>query len=58
MEYDFRDVALIPVAGGLQLAIEGLRPSDLIQVCVAYGDESWSSDYEPVDSVRLRLSKE
>ena len=57
-EYDFQAAAISPVAGGLQLSVEGLRATDLIQVCVAYGDESWTSDYESVDSIRLRLAKE
>ena len=58
IEYDFREASIFPVAGGLQLSIDGLRATDLIQVCIAYGDESWTSDYEPVDSIRLRLSRE
>jgi len=57
-ESDFHEAAISPVAGGLQLSIRGLRATDLIQVCVAYGDESWTSDYEPVDSIRLRLNRE
>jgi hypothetical protein len=57
-ESEFKEVPIVPVAGGLQFYVEGLRVTDLIQVCVAYGDESWTSDYEPVDSIRLRLVRE
>jgi hypothetical protein len=57
-ESSFRDALMSAVAGGLQMSIDGLRATDLIQVCVAYGDESWTSDYEPVNSIRLRLIKE
>jgi hypothetical protein len=57
-ESDFCDAGISPVAGGLQLSVGGLGASDLIQVCVSYGDHSWTSDYEPVDSIRLRLSRE
>lgn len=57
-ESDYREVAISPVAGGLQISVGALRATDLIQVCVAYGDESWTSDYEPIDSIRLRLGKE
>ncbi len=58
LESEFRDASISPVAGGLQMFVDGLRPTDLIQVCVTYGDESWTSDYEPVDSIRLRLARE
>jgi hypothetical protein len=57
-EDNYREVSISPVAGGLQMSIGGLRQADLIQVCVTYGDESWTSDYEPVDSIRLRLARE
>lgn len=57
-ESDFREAGISPVAGGLQMSVGGLRATDLIQVCVSYGDESWTSDYEPIDAIRLRLAKE
>jgi hypothetical protein len=58
VEFGFREAIIFPVAGGLQITVEGLRATDLIQVCISYGDESWTSDYEPVDSIRLQLAKE
>ena len=58
IEYDFREASIFPVAGGLQLSIDGLGATDLIQVCIVYGDESLTFDYESVDSIRLRLSRE
>lgn len=58
VESDYRPVNMWPVAGGLCMSIDALRTGDLIQVCVAFGEQSWSSDYEPVDSIRIGLIKE
>jgi hypothetical protein len=58
VESEYRAASLWPVAGGLCMSIDALRPGDLIQVCVAFGNQTWSSDYEPVDSIRIGLVKE
>jgi hypothetical protein len=58
IESEFRPTKMWPVAGGLAISIEALRPGDLIQVCVSYGKHSWISDYEPIDAIRLNLFRE
>jgi hypothetical protein len=40
------------------MSVEALRAGDLIQVCASYGEHSWSSDYEPIDAIRITLSRE
>jgi len=58
LESEFRAAKMWPVAGGLAISVEALRAGDLIQVCVSYGDHSWSSDYEPIDAIRISLARE
>jgi hypothetical protein len=58
VESELRQTRMWPVAGGLAISVDGLRAGDLIQVCVAYGEQSWTSDYEPIDAIRIALSRE
>jgi hypothetical protein len=58
VESEFRNATIWRVAGGLSISVDALRTGDLIQLCVSYGDQSWSSDYEPIDAIRIALMKE
>ena len=58
VESEFQGTRMWPVAGGLAMSVEGLRAGDLIQVSASYGEHSWSSDYEPIDAIRIALCRE
>jgi len=58
IESAFRSTNLRSLSGGLSIYIDGLRPGDFVQICVSYGKQSWSSDYEPIDAIRIGLTRE
>ena len=58
VEGDVCRTKMWPVAGGLAISVDALRAGDLVQVCVSFGEQSWSSDYEPIDAIRISLFRE
>ena len=52
------EAAVRPITGGLFVRLEGIARDALIQVNVQAEGFSWSSDFEPVNSVRIPLRKD
>lgn len=57
-ETDPNPTPVRPIKGGLFILAAGLSPQSLIQVSVQAEGKRWSSEYESLDSVGIRLNPE
>lgn len=53
-----RPAQVVPIKGGLFVNAAGIPPQALIQIQVQGGGFSWSSDFESVDSLSIRLKQD
>jgi hypothetical protein len=53
-----REAQVVPIKGGLFINAAGIPPQALIQIQVQGSGQSWSSDFESVDSLSIRLKQE
>jgi hypothetical protein len=55
MESPPRETSVFPIGGGLFLKLKGLTQGELVRLTVSVGGLTWRSNYEPVDTVDVRL---
>jgi hypothetical protein len=52
---EWRDVAVLPVRGGLHVRLRGVRKGELVQIAISAAGRGWRSDYETLDTVDVQL---
>ncbi len=57
-ESEEHDMRVIPIKGGLFTQVKGIPREALIQIRIHTQQGSWTSDFESIDNVRIRLYKE
>jgi hypothetical protein len=57
IESRIKETKLTPQKGGLFVLVPGLNPLALIQISVEAGGKQWTSDYESVDAVSIKLQE-
>jgi hypothetical protein len=58
VEIPYQPVDILRVSGGLYIYLQGVTDSDLVQINVSYGAQTWNSDFEPVDAITIQLTED
>jgi hypothetical protein len=53
-----KEAKIVPITGGLFMSLKNVPLDALVQVQVAAQGNSWRSDFEPIEQLRIHLSKD